>query len=482
MMLWMLATLLLSTLLAICAAVGDRIAAQFAVPRRFIWIAALLASFAVPVFTGLKSAAPVPLVVAQTADDGAPLKPMAVWPRIVPSGLAAMDVSRAPEWQTWGARVAATVERADRWVLAAWLVASLALLTGLVVRLAMLRRARRGWTVTNELGTPVFVAPSAGPAAVGVLRPRVVIPAWLLDADHQTRVLLLRHETEHVRAGDTRVLFGAMVLEALVPWNAAVLWMVRRLRLAVEIDCDRRVFSNVGGARRYGFALLAAAERHAAPLSIGVGLQDAPSQIEARIHAVTQHRSPRPLRATVALGVLAGIVAIVSSWMPRPSLRSAEAQPIVRQDSAGVRAVRDFIAAYNDPDTTRIVMFVAVAMNHDTSSLRSLSQADRGDLLSPPASFIRARRQFGALVLQRVVAKSDRHAEYVAIEQSTRRQLVGYIMASERNPAWIERFSLVYVPSGTSLDDPDVQRQFYPSGALLQALLRRQPALPSGPP
>ncbi len=37
---------------------------------------------------------------------------------------------------------------------------------------------------------------------------------------------------------------------------------------------------------------------------------------------------------------------------------------MVGQESAGARAVREFIAAYNDPDTTRIMKYVATAFEH----------------------------------------------------------------------------------------------------------------------
>jgi len=54
-----------------------------------------------------------------------------------------------------------------------------------------------------------------------------------MDADERT--MMLRHEEEHLRAGDPRlVLFGALALVA-VPWNAALWLMVHRMRLAIEV-------------------------------------------------------------------------------------------------------------------------------------------------------------------------------------------------------------------------------------------------------
>ena len=85
-----------------------------------------------------------------------------------------------------------------------------------------LRRSQAAWPdAETQLGR-VLVAPNEGPAVIGVLRPRVVVPAWALTTDHATLELLLRHELEHVRAGDSRVLFAAALLLALFPWNAAL--------------------------------------------------------------------------------------------------------------------------------------------------------------------------------------------------------------------------------------------------------------------
>jgi beta-lactamase regulating signal transducer with metallopeptidase domain len=140
--------------------------------------------------------------------------------------------------------------------------------------------AARTTRMDGDEREPIFVAPETGPAAVGLLRPHIVVPRWLLDEDPGTRALVLRHEIEHVRARDTHALFGAAVLEVLFPWNGALRWMVRRLRLAIEIDCDQRVIDAVGGARQYGLALLAVGERYADSLPIAASLQESPLQIE----------------------------------------------------------------------------------------------------------------------------------------------------------------------------------------------------------
>ena len=480
MTVWMLATVLGSTLFAVCAAVGDLIAARFVVPRRFVWIAALAAASALPVITGLNSTA-VPHRRASAAADGreTPRPHALARSTTAPTWPTTLETFDASGWEALGARARSIARRADRWLLTAWVLISLAMLTRWLVCLGILQRERRRWVVTHEFAEPIFVAPAIGPAVVGVLRPRIVVPSWFLDQGLVTRRLLLRHETEHVRARDTQVLFGAALLELLFPWNIPLRWMARRLRLAVEIDCDGRVIRAVGGPRRYGLALLDASERYATPVSSAGYVLAARLQIEARIHAMTTRRSPRPVTGTLLLAALGGCVVAVSGWLPSPPFASAEvhaAQHVVGPETAGVRAVREFIAAYNDPDTTRIMKYVAVAVAHDRADGLSSRSAAEGSPLAQAEQYIRSRRRFGELLLQRLVPKGQWRADYIVTERVSGRQLVGSIIASERRPEWIENFSLLYVPLGSSLDDPDLQRRLDPTPRDLEGWPRDEQA------
>jgi beta-lactamase regulating signal transducer with metallopeptidase domain len=106
------------------------------------------------------------------------------------------------------------------------------------------------------MATPVLLAPAIGPAVVGALRPTIVVPEWSLDLSDEQRALMLAHEREHVRARDPLVLHAAAMVALLMPWNVAAWWLNRRLRLAVELDCDARVLAGGRDARSYGALLL----------------------------------------------------------------------------------------------------------------------------------------------------------------------------------------------------------------------------------
>src|SRR6185295_7923924 len=100
-----------------------------------------------------------------------------------------------------------------------------------------------------------------GPAVVGALRPQIVLPMWSLHLDFEGRDLGLRHEMEHLRARDTLLLSAAYLATCAMPWNPWMWWQLERLRLAVELDCDRRVLRSGASRKRYGALLLLVGER-----------------------------------------------------------------------------------------------------------------------------------------------------------------------------------------------------------------------------
>jgi beta-lactamase regulating signal transducer with metallopeptidase domain len=51
------------------------------------------------------------------------------------------------------------------------------------------------------------------------------------------------------------------MLVALMSWNVPLWWLLRRLQLAIELDCDRRVVGVLGGSCTYAELLFSVAER-----------------------------------------------------------------------------------------------------------------------------------------------------------------------------------------------------------------------------
>lgn len=97
-----------------------------------------------------------------------------------------------------------------------------------------------------------------GPAAFGLVRPAILMPAALLAGNSREHVeLVFAHELVHIRRGD--IVAGKLQLIAqLVWWFHPLLWWVHReARQERERTCDAEVVSGVGcKPARYARALL----------------------------------------------------------------------------------------------------------------------------------------------------------------------------------------------------------------------------------
>lgn len=167
-------------------------------------------------------------------------------------------------------------------------------------------------------GVPIVITDAAGPATVGVLRSRVLLPRWVLGLPESQRRYVLRHEDEHRRAHDARLLFVASLPLLLMPWNLALWWELWRLCLAVEMDCDNRVVAALGNPDAYGELLLKVAQAanrgpRLQPAFLGMG------SLERRL---TQLIAPTPLRHAqrFLVPVLAFVLLLAVLAIPHPVL------------------------------------------------------------------------------------------------------------------------------------------------------------------
>src|SRR5690606_4420339 len=90
------------------------------------------------------------------------------------------------------ARIAAALDAGT--LAALWVALSAAALCFLALGLGRIARQRRRWGRARVEGEAVRISEGFGPAVVGVLRPEVVIPRWLLAMDATHVALAVRHE------------------------------------------------------------------------------------------------------------------------------------------------------------------------------------------------------------------------------------------------------------------------------------------------
>lgn len=302
---WMAYCLLVSLLLGAAAAAAERGLRLCRRPGRWAWATAVLGSFLLP-------AAAFLLPRAWPAAPGPGARGLALLPLV--TGAAVPEGSAEAEGTVLVERLAAL----DGALLAMWAVASAGLAVFVVLSALRLRRERRGWLTGWLGGVPVLEGGERGPAVVGVLRGRIVLPTWFRQLEGELQRVVLLHEAEHLRAGDHRLHAAAALSVLIAPWNAALWWQLRRLRLALEVDCDARVLARGVAPAAYGDLLLRVGSRLSGPRPAGAGLSEPKSFLERRVRAMTEKRPRHPMARAAAAGAASALLLAVSCEAPAP--------------------------------------------------------------------------------------------------------------------------------------------------------------------
>ena len=313
MVIWMIYAAAVAGLFACGALALDRLCERAGRPRRFAWLAGLTLALLVPLTAAPPERRPnappptppeatsAPVALPASAPDGHPS------PSLPPTaGPRPPDAGPHP---------------AARTALAAWGLASLALATLMGAVLVGAAVARRRWERRRVAGEDVYVSRRFGPALVGVARPAIVLPRWVLRLGAVARATVVGHEREHARAGDHLVLLYGGLLVAALPWNPAVWWMFLRLRAAVEIDCDRRVLASGVPFADYGDLLLAVGARRSGRPFYALTMAGSRSMLERRLKAMNTNDAARKARkSTLALlGCAALAAAVVACGVQPPT-------------------------------------------------------------------------------------------------------------------------------------------------------------------
>ena len=175
-------------------------------------------------------------------------------------------------------------------------------------------RARTGLRrAPRVIATPADVVPMT----LGVLRPLVVVPASLGQAD---RRLALAHEFVHVRQRDPLGHAAEAVTAAAFGVHPLAHALARRCDLYREMACDAAVLADSAADRRSYAALVSAfATRPHALAAPALGMAARP-HVHHRLLAMTHPRTPSRFAAPLALALLTATVVTVLAG-------SAVAQP-----------------------------------------------------------------------------------------------------------------------------------------------------------
>lgn len=340
---------LIVTLLAgLAATCVERLLAEMQRPRRFAWLGGYAVALALPLLSPLWAA---------SAPSGA-----------ADVGIAAADTLSAYAQIDWNAALL--------WLWAAATTLLLVLYAAAWVRLEWM--AGR-WPRVHSDDTSILVAEDVGPAVLGIFGPRVVLPRWLMDAPAPLRSTVVAHELEHIAARDQAAIVAAQLIAILLPWNLPLWWFAKRLRAAIEIDCDARVLRRGVDPVHYADVLLAVGQHGASSPYAAVTLIEPVTHLERRIRIMLTQR-PRSVTRAITAAALTVALAACATQIEPPVLPTNSSPP---RNTAGAPTRIDVEGAARmrfDPDTGNTTLFaprIAMAL---TDSAQLQVTADRVDV------------------------------------------------------------------------------------------------------
>jgi len=307
-------------LIGLAGLVLERAAAWRGLPRRAVWAAAMVLSLALPVLGLLmpkQAIAPRAFALTQSRSSVAT-------PHVVANEFRAPDTTasspikskRQQRHLTWP--IQASVEQV---LLTGWLAASAGLVIFYALLWLRLRRAARYWRRERINGQEVWVTQALGPAVCGLIKPVILIPQWVLGAPSHVRALVLAHEQEHIAARDPALLLLGLVLVVIAPWNLPLWWQLKRLRFAMEVDCDARVLGRGEEVTAYGEMLLAVGERRTLMPVGAIALTEPASQLLQRVRIMTADVPSRGKWAVAAAVSLSLVSLALAAESQAPVLR-----------------------------------------------------------------------------------------------------------------------------------------------------------------
>lgn len=352
---WMAYALVIAALVSVAALIAERIATLRRRPARWIWVAALLLSFLLPVlfvWQGARSSEqPAAILLALAAQERTPI------------------YAQSPiAWIGGNTATPARHVSLDTWLLIGWSALSALVLGTLSMGWLQLQRRLRSAVDAETGGVSVMVTHDIGPAVVGIIRPRIVIPRWLLQQDAQIRQIVIAHEREHMLTQDIRVLGAALLVAILLPWNLPVWWQLRRLRFAMEVDCDARVLRGGHSRSAYSTVLLNIAT-HLVPLrAAAAGLSESVSSLERRIRIMHAPLRKRWRLLAAFLGTCSVAVIAVAANVTAPPAPTLTANHLGDE----LPLLPTPVAAQRDDEAT-----IAAAVGHFYPQLLTTQQEGR---------------------------------------------------------------------------------------------------------
>lgn len=304
MLAWMLYVIMVTLLLSLGAFLAERAARLKRAGTRWIWMVAILASLLLPTLISSVAVQLPDILGEQVASKVVVLR-------------QATSVQLSPAIWLAGSAEPASWRFIDPLIKQLWAGVSIAMLLGLIASGVQLFLRRQHWRRGTLAGAQVYISHDAGPAVVGLLRPQIVVPQWLTLATPSQQQSVLVHEQSHLEARDPLVFTLALALLVFMPWNLPLWWQLRRLRYAIEIDCDARVLKSGVDPAHYGETLIAVGERQSAYIGAVAAMSESKTFLEERIeHMIRKPVRWRRLGTASLVSLSIGLTALAAQVSP----------------------------------------------------------------------------------------------------------------------------------------------------------------------
>jgi TonB family protein len=355
---WMTYAALVGALVGAAAWLLDRSLTAIALPTRWVWLLAIAVSVMAPAITALRL-----VDFGETGRAGAAVGRVSVLERSTPSVRAERSDLSPTGWVAVFSEVegvltevaegrdrllttgtAALANRIplgsdlSRWFLLFWGIACIGLGTFFVWGLVRLRRRSLAWPEAEVQKRNVRISPDFGPAAMGLLKPEIVLPKWSLELPASALGLVLVHEEEHVRARDPLALACGAAAVVAMPWNVALWWQIRGLRDAVEVDCDRRVLRRRPDAAPYARILVKLGTRARTDVVLTPALSGSRSLLERRLEVMRKRPTRMALARALGASLVGVALAVTACTTTPPEVPEAAAPDSAQDDVTGLAA------------------------------------------------------------------------------------------------------------------------------------------------
>jgi bla regulator protein BlaR1 len=315
---WMIYAALVAVVLSMAALSGEHAAKQRQWASRGIWLIAMILSLLLPLIMAFASIR-IP-VAFDTAAPGTMLTLRGATSIPIPAGMF--------DWNVTG-QDTSTGHLTDTTISCLWLFLSALVLSIFSIATASLHQQKRRWKEGSLYQTTVLFSPDVGPAVIGILQPRIVVPTWLAEAPDAQQRHVIAHESSHLRARDPQLLALALALIVLMPWNLALWWQFHRLRRAVEVDCDARVLRGGGDLHEYCETLIEVGQYRSTVIGAATGMSESVSFLEQRIKLMLLKPKKWTRASAIGLACLSLGVAAVAAQVTPPDANTKTAEKAV---------------------------------------------------------------------------------------------------------------------------------------------------------